>query len=227
MRRVQAPSRDGLDFPINHLESGRRRCPVAVAVGVAHDEALRAEPVRNRRCRPYHGGARWSSNPLFKPRRRRNSHAGDGSWRQIGGRSSVAPEATKGAICWPFVKPSDGLEPSTPSLPSSNEAGTRAHPGSRGHESRARRRKRPKTSARGWTWVPALVLPQRSLAGRARSCVRGEAAVAASPRGRATTPCAGGRRARRRSQRRVRLRRGGRLRATRAARCGRRTSDRR
>jgi hypothetical protein len=26
-------------------------------------------------------------------------------------------EATKKAICWPFVKPSDGLEPSTPSLP--------------------------------------------------------------------------------------------------------------
>jgi hypothetical protein len=23
----------------------------------------------------------------------------------------------KKAICWPFVKPSDGLEPSTPSLP--------------------------------------------------------------------------------------------------------------
>src|SRR5262245_58484773 len=35
-------------------------------------------------------------------------------------------------------KPSDGLEPSTPSLPSSNEAGTEARPGSRGHESRAR-----------------------------------------------------------------------------------------
>jgi hypothetical protein len=25
-------------------------------------------------------------------------------------------EATKKAICWPFLKPSDGLEPSTPSL---------------------------------------------------------------------------------------------------------------
>jgi hypothetical protein len=33
-------------------------------------------------------------------------------------------EATKKAICWPFVKPSDGLEPSTPSLPSSDEAGS-------------------------------------------------------------------------------------------------------
>jgi hypothetical protein len=29
----------------------------------------------------------------------------------------VRHEATKKAICWPFVKPSDGLEPSTPSLP--------------------------------------------------------------------------------------------------------------
>jgi hypothetical protein len=30
---------------------------------------------------------------------------------------SYVTEATKKAICWPFVKPSDGLEPSTPSLP--------------------------------------------------------------------------------------------------------------
>src|SRR5581483_8534308 len=31
---------------------------------------------------------------------------------------AYALEATKKAICWPFLKPSDGLEPSTPSLPS-------------------------------------------------------------------------------------------------------------
>jgi hypothetical protein len=30
-------------------------------------------------------------------------------------RWTYAAEATKKAICWPFLKPSDGLEPSTPS----------------------------------------------------------------------------------------------------------------
>jgi hypothetical protein len=30
----------------------------------------------------------------------------------------------KSAVCSAFAEPSDGLEPSTPSLPSSNEAGT-------------------------------------------------------------------------------------------------------
>ena len=38
---------------------------------------------------------------------------GCGASRALG----VHVEATKKAICWPFVKPSDGLEPSTPSLP--------------------------------------------------------------------------------------------------------------
>src|SRR5207247_603081 len=45
-------------------------------------------------------------------------------WGQVlgtGSRTGTDPlvsfEATKKAICWPFVKPSDGLEPSTPSLP--------------------------------------------------------------------------------------------------------------
>jgi hypothetical protein len=39
---------------------------------------------------------------------------------QVEGRSSDARtplRQQKRAICWPFVKPSDGLEPSTPSLP--------------------------------------------------------------------------------------------------------------
>jgi len=33
----------------------------------------------------------------------------------------------KKAICWPFVKPSDGLEPSTPSLPWKFRGGIRVH----------------------------------------------------------------------------------------------------
>jgi hypothetical protein len=42
-------------------------------------------------------------------------------------RCSYAIEATKKAICWPLVKPSDGLEPSTPSLPWRFPGVTRGH----------------------------------------------------------------------------------------------------
>jgi hypothetical protein len=38
--------------------------------------------------------------------------------------TSARRPSKKKAICWPFVKPSDGLEPSTPSLPLSNEEGS-------------------------------------------------------------------------------------------------------
>ena len=55
-----------------------------------------------------------------------------------------------------FFKPSDGLEPSTPSLPSSNERGTAGKTG----KPRARIRNRPKTSNPPWTRLPALVFPQ-------------------------------------------------------------------
>ena len=57
-----------------------------------------------------------------------------GAWGQILGtcfwepQETVSPiEATETATCWPFVKPSDGLEPSTPSLPSWNRRGKRGH----------------------------------------------------------------------------------------------------
>ena len=40
---------------------------------------------------------------------------------------SYRAKATKKAICWPFLKPSDGLEPSTPSLPWRFERVTRVH----------------------------------------------------------------------------------------------------
>jgi hypothetical protein len=69
---------------------------------------------------PYHGGALWASIPFVRAKnliRRR-------TWGQILGTvcgtvesRSYRFEATRKAICWPFVKPSDGLEPSTPSLP--------------------------------------------------------------------------------------------------------------
>src|SRR5690242_4727124 len=51
------------------------------------------------------------------------------------------------------------------SLPSSDEAGSAGKRGnSRARKGPARRRKRPKTSDRAWTRVPALVFPQCSLA---------------------------------------------------------------
>ena len=42
---------------------------------------------------------------------------GTGTGCGVLGSPSYRAEATKKAICWPFLKPSDGLEPSTPSLP--------------------------------------------------------------------------------------------------------------
>jgi hypothetical protein len=49
----------------------------------------------------------------------------------------------------------------------------RASAGTRGHESPARRRKRPKTSDRAWTRAPALVFPHCSLAHRCASGASG------------------------------------------------------
>src|SRR5215218_3374923 len=60
-----------------------------------------------------------------------------------------------------LCKPSDGLEPSTPSLPSKSEAGSKARRGS--HGSPASLRSRTRTSDHGWTCVPALVFPHCSL----------------------------------------------------------------
>jgi hypothetical protein len=60
-------------------------------------------------------------------------------------------------------EPSDGLEPSTPSLPSSDGAGTAGKGESRWREDPASRMNRPKTTNRAWTLVPAVVFPQCSL----------------------------------------------------------------
>jgi len=73
--------------------------------------------------------------------------------------------ATSGNTNGPFAgilsKPSDGLEPSTPSLPSRREP--RARAGSRGHESRARRRNRLRRSSRVCPLMPGVAFPQCSL----------------------------------------------------------------
>jgi hypothetical protein len=52
---------------------------------------------------------------------------------------------------------------------------SRARPGSDGHESRAKRRNRAKTSDRPWTPVPALVFPQCSLVVRSLDTTPAEA----------------------------------------------------
>jgi len=69
--------------------------------------------------------------------------------RQVGGRSvDIETEGRrlarkqKESISRNFVKPSDGLEPSTPSLPSSNEAGTAGKAG----KPRARKSRKKKES---------------------------------------------------------------------------------
>ena len=81
----------------------------------------------------------------FEARIRDAVNVGDRSWGQVEGRSSdvgTPSRRQKKAICWPFVKPSDGLEPSTPSLPSSNEAGTVGKAG----KPRARKSRKKKES---------------------------------------------------------------------------------
>ena len=56
----------------------------------------------------------------------------------------------------------------------------RAKPGSRGHESRARRRNLPKTSDPSWTRVPAVVFPQCSLRSGAHARASDEKTLAQS-----------------------------------------------
>jgi hypothetical protein len=60
-------------------------------------------------------------------------------------------------------KPSDGLEPSTPPYHRATRREARAQAGSRGHESRGRRRNRRKASDRAWPRLPGLVFPRCSL----------------------------------------------------------------
>jgi hypothetical protein len=73
----------------------------------------------NARAPREYGGALCSPIPLFRPKKLPEFE----HWGQVLGTGlrlietrSYRVEATKKAICWPFVKPSDGLEPSTPSL---------------------------------------------------------------------------------------------------------------
>jgi hypothetical protein len=74
----------------------------------------------------------------------------------------VRERGNKKAICWPFVKPSNGLEPLTPPYHRATSREARAVPGSRGHESRARRRNLLRASDPAWTRVPGVVFPQCS-----------------------------------------------------------------
>ena len=98
---------------------------------------------------------------------RRGAHRGGGSWT-LGGRSRTEPPSKDNARAGPEDKPtpSDGLERSTPSLPSSNEKGPAGKRESRGQESRARRRNRPKTSNRARPTVPEVVFPKCSSGSR-------------------------------------------------------------
>jgi hypothetical protein len=91
----------------------------------------------------------------------------------------VRERGNKKAICWPFVKPSNGLEPLTPPYHRATSREARAVPGSRGHESRARRRNLLRASDPAWTRVPGwcslsvLLLLSRRLTSR-RELVEGE-----------------------------------------------------
>src|SRR5207249_10187960 len=79
----------------------------------------------------------------------------------------------KAPIYGAFAEPSDGLDRRPPPYHRATRREARASAGTRGHESPARRRKRPKTSDRAWTRAPALVFPHRSLAHRCASGASG------------------------------------------------------
>ena len=96
---------------------------------------------------------------------------------------SYRAKATKKAICWPFVKPSDGLEPSTPSLPWRIRAAAMWW---------TNRASQHASSAIWQVLLPAGDLPRRapSLPWRPRTCpqnlapLRSSARVLVSPRSR-------------------------------------------
>jgi hypothetical protein len=66
------------------------------------------------------------------------------------------------AICRSF-KPSSGLEPETPSLPSSNEPGTGGNTGKPRARKPRKTKDRPKTSGCAWTCEPGVMFPQCSM----------------------------------------------------------------
>jgi hypothetical protein len=115
-----------------------RACPLAHLSPRRVRDARPAE-FRDRRP-PFAGGALRSSGRAFKPESRFVPRLGDRSWGQVLGRGLVASRRLRQqkAVCWPSVKPSDGLEPSTPSLPSGCRRAHRAPPGTNtglsGHE---------------------------------------------------------------------------------------------
>jgi len=101
-------SESGIADALSHFQP---RLSVRGAAGGAHSVGERTSLPR--RCSMH-------VNRLLQARTRARFRA----WGQVLGTGSrrasvgLAPgEATKKAICWPFVKPSDGLEPSSPSLP--------------------------------------------------------------------------------------------------------------
>ena len=81
---------------------------------VANARLRRAGPSFPRRCSVI-------IHPSVEARDRARRSGGDRSWGQLSGPARIVRttgDHEKRAICWAFPKPSDGLEPSTPSLPS-------------------------------------------------------------------------------------------------------------
>jgi hypothetical protein len=93
------------------------------------------------RSPPLGGGAPCYANRMFNPRRRYCDDVGIGFGdrlsREASGQGAKKKAKRKGqkkkAMSWPFAKPSDGLERSTPSLPSNSSDLTRwlEHDGSK------------------------------------------------------------------------------------------------
>src|SRR4051794_12222330 len=98
------------------------KAPAAFAVSARQASRGKASTSLSRRCSA-------KGRRLFKPRIRGALTLGTdlGDRLRDARAMGVRRRGNKKAICWPFEKPSDGLEPSTPSLPSWNQVGKRGH----------------------------------------------------------------------------------------------------
>jgi len=124
-------------------------------------------------------GRRWTSNRSrtnalingdSKLHRRRTHQRVDARWTPRLDLVALFRQR-KELISRKFLKPSNGLEPLTRSLPSRSGKGSAGKSGQRDHENPANRRAPPKTSDRVWTRVPGLVFPPCSLATRCRRLI--------------------------------------------------------
>jgi hypothetical protein len=126
---------DELDFELWQRVISVTRSPVLARLG--------AEPAR-RQMRTKRFLCEAVRSPRFTQRGSQLHESGRSTWRPLSPTRATSARQ-KPLICGEFSKPSDGREPSTPSLPSSDEAGSEGKAG----KPRARKLGKKKETAQG------------------------------------------------------------------------------